>query len=420
MTTRKERPKGTWETWIPILLPNLPIVLFVLLVCGGLLTYLGSLVIYTGPVVPERDYAAEHRELALRSVGRDSASNTADWESYSRVISMVAIAFSGPSSSESNLVVPEAVPAADDETAAKASRILQAFGDVGGWERLDALVRIIEDRGPPVRVLEDPTLITIDSVNMRDNSEARKLARMLAYRARLHQFDGSWASAIEDLRALLAWSRVGQAQNTLIEWLVGVAIEMLLHDEIRHIATNLEIVGFDELAQLAAMDFTPPRTLASVLDGERLWVLGTFKEELGRTRIYPLSYSAQARVVDEYIDLSMRLAEGDGTAQAEADALLERVSRSWKYAPSSVMLPALSRCIQAESRIDRERELTALILAIERYRRVHGRVPELLSDLEDMPEHDVGIVYVTVESEVGYRLGHPDVPGSLADKPQSD
>jgi hypothetical protein len=259
---------------------------------------------------------------------------------------------------------------------------------------------------------------------------ARGPAQALAARAMLRLSEKQYPAAWNDLMALRRLGRVMANEATLVEMLVGYAIEGL------GVAGQIEFLAQAELSaeQWAALqkeiDGLPPRArVANTLNrAERFMVLDTILgvaeggaetlSELGSGNLdNPLTnlalrgvdWNIPLEIANQWMDRFVAVAEIEdpkeravATEKLEADlkAMVGETAKPWSLAGAFVssrrasekigeitvalMMPAISAVLQAEARTKTNDDLVAIGVALARYRAQHGAYPEKLAQL--MPE----------------------------------
>jgi hypothetical protein len=283
---------------------------------------------------------------------------------------------------------------------------MEALMAAGAFDGLDAVaaaprfVRPIDAGGGP-----------LFGVMLSNLASTRSLARARASSMRLAAVRGDAAEQVRAFEHLLAIARAESSQPILIERLVGMAIAQLATGELRHELAERPIDEATGRALLAAMDRQVRwPSMALRFEGERLFMRDMIQHcftddghgdghldigkmnslgggpspALGSAAGLLLAGRAETcTLTDEFYD---RLVEGAGQSRPQraaggfdADAFIEGLS--YRHLFLQQMLPATAHAQSADDRVRVETARTQLMIAIETYRAIHGRVPASLDDL---------------------------------------
>jgi len=271
-------------------------------------------------------------------------------------------------------------------------------------------------------------------VLLPDVQKSREIARLLNTRAMLHLGEGRIEEARQDL---LATHRLGHhiAQGwTLIEFLVGVAIDSIAYNAEAALATSPLLTAEQAAAHKQALqDLGPTVTRAEMADlidkGERLFGLDSVialatntiaPQELTGSGIDDLStkiinwlfglgidWNATLRVMNEaYDEITAALQQEDKEQREQRFAELNEALKtqaqeikSWQNGISfilagstfrgqklgevlkALLLPAVQQVDRAWIRSEMRRQVTIVGFALADYKRQHKRYPATLDDL---------------------------------------
>jgi hypothetical protein len=291
-------------------------------------------------------------------------------------------------------------PGSPDLAAMEALMAARAFDAIDAVAAAPRLVRPIDAGGGP-----------LVGVMLSDLAATRNLARARASSMRLAGVRGDAAEQVRAFEHILAIARAESSQSILIERLVGMAIAQLATGELRHELSERPIDEATGRALLAAMDRQVRwPSMALPLEGERLFMHDTIQQcftddghgdghldigkmnsigggpspALGSVAGLLLAGRAETRaIMDEFYD---RLIEGANqtrpqraAAGFDADAFIEGLG--YRHLFVRQMLPAIAHAQSVDHRVRMETARTRLMIAIETYRAMHGRVPASLDEL---------------------------------------
>lgn len=217
-----------------------------------------------------------------------------------------------------------------------------------------------------------------------DLSVARHLTRINSYRFRADLAKGNADAAIVHLRRNLALSKVMNAQPSMVEALVGIAITARVTSDIRDAILGAAaplpeptLAAFQSL-----VESTQVPDLRITLEGERLTSLNLIYTTFGSQRIIPANRGANMnrinQIYDQIIPLSaLPAAERRASTRAVEDSPLANS----KLYPANLLLPAFGKLFQSHDQIQLDLASTITFLAIERYRALNNKPPATLADL---------------------------------------
>ena len=282
------------------------------------------------------------------------------------------------------------------------------------------------------------------SVLLPELGQMRSLARMNAARMALASNAGDDAERLGAFEQSLAGARLVGAQQTLIDALVGNAIDALACEELRH-----ELIEHPPTASvardlLAAMDRQPLPPLSPVFDTERYFALDTIQRTFsdnggGNGRFLPTAaaefgmdtagttFGVPVRAEKYRVFNVLGLLHPDRrSTEAKANevydyfAKISAVTRPQRAALAvpdptvgiqrfkilELMVPAFDKMLQSRDQIDADLAATRLILALEIHRAEKGSYPAALADLAPAIVPEVPLD-ATSGKPFGYRLLAP-------------
>jgi len=228
--------------------------------------------------------------------------------------------------------------------------------------------------------------------------QARALARMLALEARVRAHRGDWPGAVRSIRDLHKLAGSLEREPLLTCQLVRYAIDGVARGTLQDLmeAEDFPAEQFASLQDLLrSIDYG--EGLERALIGERAMGVSTFDDAATLGHDVP---AGLVRLVPRGDDLAMFI---DSMSRAVAAARLEEPERlrefealgddlqdtfgnlgpidRFRYAFSAMLLPAVSSVATAEARNTAQDRAAAAVIAAERSRRKHGRLPKDLDEL---------------------------------------
>lgn len=292
---------------------------------------------------------------------------------------------------------------------AKSARALEAMEEAGIFEAIAEAAR------RPRAVRPRPHGRLIDTL-LPELGRARNLARASAARMFLAAQDGDHATVATAFEGMMALGRVLSHQFTLIDHLVGIAIQSLAMREARQLLIEHRFDEHALAAMLAALERQPLAPFDVAMEGERIGMLDivqwTHTDDgrgsgrlivseviaigatpgavpFGSTPLVNLgglffaSKAATTRKLEEIIDAQVRRAHAPPSRRAlvspNPDLIMESLTR--RYLLLRLVLPAWNSAIESRDHADTELAGTRVMLAIELFRARHGRLPEALTEL---------------------------------------
>ena len=267
----------------------------------------------------------------------------------------------------------------------------------------------------------DDSLIGILLPNL---APMRQLARTAIIDAKVHQASGDVGGAMRDyLDVLSAGAQTSQGM-TLIDNLVGQAVQMQAAESLLDTLAGSDADALDYTALAAELDqsYTPTRRVTEVFQGERAMALDFIQRcyewdpENASYHVSP-DVIQQTMSVYELTDSPPLTTIGMGfvlgavgfdrmisQTNAHYDALTEAASQPYPAAKPalqaieeqvgsaafrlqnpvlSMLLPSLSRCCFVATRSDATRQATRLVANLKAYRQQNGVYPDSLDALGD-------------------------------------
>ena len=304
-------------------------------------------------------------------------------------------------------------------------RVVEALAE---WERRGVFERSAElpGLGPIARAPGEGPLLHFVLPHL---GTGRVLARAQAARARVAAETGDHETLLRAIEETYALGRLIAGQGTLIDWLVGVAIQMLgqrmiLDNLLLHpVQDDAWLARVDAIVQREAIELFPP--LTDAFDAERMisqdLIQRCYSDNgKGDGRFIPVRFARlvgegaveagnhitpfgdtpfsnmHARLfvgrkeATEWLDRGHELlaacASATGpAAQSADDTMIEHfeTGSTWDN-PLEILQPSFGRMLEA----DRRRRVMAtgvrVMLAVERYRARQGQIPETLDRLGDL------------------------------------
>ena len=310
--------------------------------------------------------------------------------------------------------------------AAPATGIFEALDDIAAAPRA---VRPIDTEGPLIHIL------------LPELSKARSITRMNTARAHLAAEAGDWPEAVRSTEHSLALARHFRAQATLIEHLVGIAIQAVALHRIEfwlgdpaHTPETVAAIAGPLAAALDRQRST--RTIADTLNTERIWALDFIQwTHTPGGRAIPASMATQggtipggpaaalatappaisnlagfvmpsARETERILtEIYATLADYAALPRAErqdVSAEFDRlVNSNWL---AEVLVPAVSKAADTADLAHIHWNLTRTALAIELHRARTGTLPETLADLTEPNAPNFTKDPVTNDAQLHYSI----------------
>ncbi|RKY23846.1 MAG: hypothetical protein DRP62_05065, partial [Planctomycetota bacterium] len=250
----------------------------------------------------------------------------------------------------------------------------------------------------------------------------RGLAKVGMWQSRIAVEQGQTQQGLENCLAIIRTGRLWQAKGTIIEQLVGLVIGRLGHNGILYIAETQDISADDltklqkqlshiypngyspmdiEAERITFMDIVQHTFTDGGLGGghlipERLVYIMELcssvkdKKEFGRTLLYTGPALIHARrdetiakaneIYDQLVQISKMTPYQRSVSDISDEEILLSV-RKWRYQLISVFTPAIGRASELVYRFQALHDATLVVLAILRYEKERGKLPENMRKL---------------------------------------
>lgn len=308
---------------------------------------------------------------------------------------------------------------AERDMAMEVIRRLRADGtldQMAEWPKLTVVMR------PLVGELEDELAVNI---LLPELGMMRNTARMNAGRIELALKAGDRAEYLAALEQSLALGEFAMRQQTLIDRLVGIAIQSLALGRVReHAAKYPDAEWIDAVVECMHRQRVPVG-LDHAMRGERIFGLDALQWAYFNRRHYFRMLTEGGDLLAgtsglwmTYAFVARRYAAMRDELLAEYDnlTLLSVSPRSKRMATpvppfmipqqnpiAAIMLPAIGRALSSDDQLLSMRRGTYVMLAIERSRRVHGTYPESLSQIVQNPD---GTPFDLIDPYTGKPFGY--------------
>jgi len=228
--------------------------------------------------------------------------------------------------------------------------------------------------------------------------QARQVARMLALEARVRAHRGDWPGAIRSIRDMHKLAGSLEREPCLVSQLVRIAIDGIARGTLQELMEAEELPA-EELASLQellqSIDYS--EGLERAMIGERAVGVSLFQDpaalgdEVPATVLRLLPRGDDLMMYLKFMNRTVAASRLEGAKKLrEFEAIEDAVSNMLaalgpidrvRYAFSSMLLPAVSSVATAEARATAGNRAAAAVIAAERFRREHGRLPEDLEEL---------------------------------------
>ncbi len=245
------------------------------------------------------------------------------------------------------------------------------------------------------------------SIDLSHLAQVREGMRILRWEAVWAAHEGDPERAGEALLAAFKLATATRCEPTLISQLVHIASHEIAFEALKNVINGaaLSDAHLEQLAaRLAATDARP--SLATGLMGERAFGLQAYEDPAnlldaggrlpvddvlpGGTRmlingaaLVGLWQQDEARYLERMNELVEASQMPFPEALDEARAIQERIEDGMGMLPlpSRMLLPALTRCLEAQARLVAEVRMAQCAVAVERYQQAHGAPPQSLAEL---------------------------------------
>ena len=281
---------------------------------------------------------------------------------------------------------------------------------------------------------------------LEHSQRLRSGARMLSLEAHARAHRGDAEGAAESINACILLARSLENEPLLVSQLVSLAIHSIGQSLIAKLVPHVDFSD-EDLAQLQeslrSADFVA--AMHRAFQGERAMGIHAFRNPQmfsDSGEIFGAGIPFRKEDLSMYIDLMTRQVDALEQPWPQARKEAEEVSveiraiasspiNRLRYMATALVMPATEMAIAAGARVDASRRSTDTMIAVERFRRRHGNVPETLTQLvpDYLPEVPVDpfdsnpIRYVVGENEVViYSIGKDNVDngGQSNDKMEPD
>lgn len=224
--------------------------------------------------------------------------------------------------------------------------------------------------------------------------QLRGAVRLLELEAEVRARRNDPHAAAEALRAILAAARSLEYEPLAVSQLVRIALDRVACGEIERLMPAIRF-SEDDLAafdlDLQALDYEAG--FRRSLLAERaigIWAFSSLSgpDVKGALRWSPFRNADEAAylmLMEQFVaaSRSAQLPLRDSISQADLDVatVLRSSSASWRYPVTKLLAPAFTPFAEAACRAQARQGTTRSGIAIERYRRIHGELPQSLDQL---------------------------------------
>jgi hypothetical protein len=245
-------------------------------------------------------------------------------------------------------------------------------------------------------------------VLLRRGQQARALTRMLVLEAQVRAHRGDWPGAVRSIRDMHRLAESLKLEPCLVSQLVRYAIDGIARGTLQDFMQS-EDCSVDDLASLQqvfqSIDYS--EGLERAMLGERAMGVSLFQDTASLRELFPAAPAALVNLVPRGDDLALLVefmsrhveaARVDGPERLrEFDAVDDDIQSTLgnlgpvgkvRYMFSALTLPAVSMTATVEARGTAGNRAAAAVIAAERFRKKHGRLPKGLEELvpEFLPE----------------------------------
>ena len=221
-------------------------------------------------------------------------------------------------------------------------------------------------------------------------------ARLLSLEAHVRAHRGDPAGAARSIHAILMLARSLKKEPRLVSLLVRIACEGIAFDHLEELLGTIDFFEEDLIAlqaDLRAADYED--NLYQAFLGERVMVIGIMEDpglycELPRSGLWRLTRRDAVALSLEHTG-ELVAATRKPWPQAlqdadQADQQLEQITRAttlnrFRYMLPAILLPPTKPAFHAAARIQAASDATDTAIALQRYWRKHGKLPEKLDEL---------------------------------------
>lgn len=318
-------------------------------------------------------------------------------------------------------------------------RAIARWDELGITRRLDEVAA----SGKAVRPMPDTTQTMMIDILLPELSTFRNMARGLRARMSLARDAGDWELYVKSFEHGLAIGRIGMAQTTLIDRLVGIAIRALMFGQLRDDLVAGALPDEACVQVLGALDRQRHTTPAAHgLDGELFMQLDAVQwthDRRGRvilsqvqrlhympgsglaiTNVASIVFPRREQTERWFRDFNEQLKEyvsrpvAERCAEARSGQVAEpQYTSSWNTLVQDALIPAYGSALRADDLSEMQELSLRVMIAIERYRHARGELPQSLAALTPdwLPEPAVD-PYSIDGNLFGYRVfDEPDEDG---------
>jgi len=220
---------------------------------------------------------------------------------------------------------------------------------------------------------------------------------MLSLEAHVRAHRGDAAGAARSIRTILTLARSLKREPVLVSMLVRIACEGIGIWQLEEFLGTVDFSEEDLVAlqeDLRAADYE--ENLYQAMVGERVMMITAIQDPTGQgldapaagllrlTRRDGLALALETSA--EFVAAARKPWPQALQAADQAELRLDQITRAStlnriRYVLPALLLPATSAAFQAAARIRATADLADTAIAIERYRRKHGKLPEQLDEL---------------------------------------
>jgi hypothetical protein len=275
------------------------------------------------------------------------------------------------------------------------------------WEDLESAEKLLEEYAPQLAGLHEaaqlggqaryPTDFQAGiSMLLPHAQQLRHAARLLALEAHVRAHRGDAAGAAKSIDAMFKLSGSLQREPVLISQLVRLAIASMGRQQTLRLLPAARFSD-DDLARLQAdlREVKPADGIRQGMLGERVLGQEAFNNPataavMGVPRFV---YIARNQDLANYLEFMRRFVEASKQPLPEAKKAADQVEtelktivggppvKKFNYLLTSLVLPAVSKTVDASLRTAAANDAADALIAAERFRRRHGRLPERLEEL---------------------------------------
>ncbi len=286
------------------------------------------------------------------------------------------------------------------------------------WKSLHSEVIRLSIDAKPVRF---PIVFDSFGTLLQQTQEMRQAARLLLLRGRVGLRARDSVVVRDAIDGMLGVSRVNAGEPILVSQLVSIAIDSMALELLKD-SLKVDALNADDLQSLL------PKVLATVnlgkewenaIVGERAIALPVFADPSKARSFGVTSVPGRSRDALFYLDLIQGILELPANdlkefkvkLQAVEAKMTEQANASWITKFDSILTlqttPAFAAAADAFIRRALQHRMAALAIGLRLYEDRHGKFPNSLNDLSDLPM-EVKPLGPTQERSLGYRVDGSD------------